>query len=450
MPNKDNYEPLDLTTLGQRIFRHKWYILLTALIVGLASALPIMLLPDTYVSTSTIKIENSRTPALFGLGALVGSPSSSAETESTIMTSRSVLSTAIETAGLDIILEPAPRTLSEAAKRIIARASGGSTSDRESEDIIAVTNVSIPDELLDVELLITTQGGDRFTIAAPGHAPLSGSVDQPLSPIPAASVTVTTIPDAADRKYVLKKETHHATLQRVQDNLTAKELGKTGIVELIYTGHSATQAQASLDAIVNSYITLDNAFAIDIAQNTLSYAEQQIGPILATIKDAEDELTAFRKAAGTVSVEFEAEYLLTQLQELEQKLRQDQRPEERKRLEEYQAEFNRRLEALPDTQQRIFNLTRRIEVAQEVYLELMKKVEEARAQRIAAKGSTRLIDAPNRPTQPYGPQRNRLIVMLSLLSVAVYVTALALTSQSYRRRATNYVSPKSSTGPDGL
>ena len=95
---------------------------------------------------------------------------------------------------------------------------------------------------------------------------------------------------------------------------------------------------------------------------------------------------------------------------------------ERTRVEDQLDTLRGEVETLPTTQQDLLNLTRTLELAQEVYVQLLNRSQELRVLRASSIGSVRIIDTARTAPKAIAPRKS-IIVMMSLVLGGVLGTA---------------------------
>ncbi len=104
----------------------------------------------------------------------------------------------------------------------------------------------------------------------------------------------------------------------------------------------------------------------------------------------------------------------------------------RGRLEERLAALRKEVSNLPETQREVFNFTRDLEVAQEVYLQLLNRAQELRVVKASTIGNVRIVDGARTAPEPVAPRRGRTLA-LALLLGALSGTGLVLGRAWLRR-----------------
>ncbi|MCE6949410.1 acetyltransferase, partial [Cereibacter sphaeroides] len=79
------------------------------------------------------------------------------------------------------------------------------------------------------------------------------------------------------------------------------------------------------------------------------------------------------------------------------------------------AALRRETTELPGTQREVLNLTRDLEVSQQVHLQLLNRVQELGVLASSTLGNVRLLDAPRLKPHPIAPRRGRVLALALLL-----------------------------------
>ena len=100
----------------------------------------------------------------------------------------------------------------------------------------------------------------------------------------------------------------------------------------------------------------------------------------------------------------------------------------------YSIHYTKLYEKLPKTQQEVLRLTRDAQVGQQIYLQLLNKVQELNIVKAGTVGNVRIIDGAELQPLPVKPKKSLLVVIATLLggmlSVALVLVRAAL-NRSY-------------------
>lgn len=238
----------------------------------------------------------------------------------------------------------------------------------------------------------------------------------------------------------------------LRDRLTVAERGKqSSILEVGLTGRDPAEVQRTLGGIAEAYLRQNMTRSAAEAESSLEFIEGQLPEAQKAVRAAEDRLNAYRQAQQAIDLGFEGQSLLTQISAIETELRQLADQEEeianrytsnhptyqrllamRGRLEERLAALRKEVSNLPETQREVFNFTRDLEVAQEVYLQLLNRAQELRVVKASTIGNVRIVDGARTAPEPVAPRRGRTLA-LALLLGALSGTGLVLGRAWLRR-----------------
>jgi tyrosine-protein kinase Etk/Wzc len=219
----------------------------------------------------------------------------------------------------------------------------------------------------------------------------------------------------------------------------------SSILQVSYVHQSPREAERILDAIARAYVDQNIARSAARAENSLVFIEQQLPVAESEVREAQDALNAYRQQQQSVDVDYETRVLLERATRLEQELAALALREEelksrytvnhptyqallqnRASLEAQLEEIRRATLQLPETQKEIFNLTRTLEVAQQVYLQLLNRAQELRVVRASAVGSVRIIDTAWSSGARVAPQVSRILVIHIVMGLALGIAIVFL------------------------
>ncbi len=219
-------------------------------------------------------------------------------------------------------------------------------------------------------------------------------------------------------------------IKTVLGALTVADKGKTtGVLGLEFQDEDQEQASRVLNQIVNNYLLQNVERKSEQAEKSLEFLRTQLPNVRAKLDDAEDKLNTFRRQNESVDMSLEAKSALdssvsvqSQLNELtfreaevSQLFTKDHPTyrallEKRKTLEAEQAQLNKKISAMPQTQQEILRLTRDVQAGQEIYMQLLNRQQELGISKASTVGDVRIIDRAETSTSPVAPKKLLIIV----------------------------------------
>lgn len=231
-------------------------------------------------------------------------------------------------------------------------------------------------------------------------------------------------------EFKLIKITRLAAIQMLNNNLTIDERGiGTGILRLSYTGSDPYGIKKILADICQNYFLQNVARKSAVAENSIKFLVKHLPEVKSQLTDAEDKLNKFRQINESVNLNLEAESTLDSIVGLERQLNDlhfmeidlsqkftTEHPEylalleKRKTLFSMKKKLDSRIENLPKTQRQIVRLMRDVEVNQQIYVQLLNKVQELNIVKASSVGNVRIIDSAETNLEPIKP--NKILINL--------------------------------------
>ncbi|SPX52560.1 tyrosine-protein kinase Wzc [Klebsiella pneumoniae] len=170
------------------------------------------------------------------------------------------------------------------------------------------------------------------------------------------------------------------------------------------------------------------------AAKSLDFLKDQLPEVRSFLDSAEDKLNRFRQANDSVDLSLEAKSVLdtvvgveAQLNELTlkeaeiSKLYTKEHPayralmEKRATLQQEKDKLNKRVSVMPKTQQVILRLTRDVQAAQEIYMQLLNKQQKLGITKASTVGNVRIVDPAVTQPRPVKPQKTIIVLIATLL-----------------------------------
>ncbi len=314
------------------------------------------------------------------------------------------------------------------------------------DEAIELGFLEVPDTLLDKGITLTYLGNGMFEIGLDTSTPLIGRVGQPLRRSELGfAILVNSITGQPGREYVLKKSGFANVLTDIRDNYSIVEKGKnSSIIQLSVQGSDPTLATNILEKITDVYLLQNVNRNAAEADNSLAFIQAQLPESEAKMRTAESAVNAYKLSQDSVDLTFETRVLLEQSVTIEAQLSQlDLEEQELKKrytpahpiyqtLLGNRAELESQLEKvrlqsvdLPETQLEMLRLTQNLEVAREIYLQLVGRAQELAVIKAGTIGNIRVIDTPMSFPKPIKPSKP-LVVILSTTLAFFFAIALVL------------------------
>ena len=184
-------------------------------------------------------------------------------------------------------------------------------------------------------------------------------------------------------QFNLAKRSWLSVTQAVSGSLSVSEAGRqSGIIRISYRDTDPDRAEAIVDEVARVYVDQNIRRLSAEAENSLTFMREQIPFIQRDLQRAEEAFNTFASENQSIDVTAENQAVLTQLVELDTRIQElelervelnrrftSNHPnvlaaeEQYKQLTAERGRFNKRIEALPDTQQQLMSLRRDVEVA---------------------------------------------------------------------------------------
>ncbi|KNC09868.1 tyrosine protein kinase [Klebsiella sp. RIT-PI-d] len=433
-------DEIDIGRLAGTVIEAKWWVLGVTALFALIAIIYTLFATPIYSADALVRIEQNQGSALVQdiNSALANKPPAS-EAEIKLIQSRLVLGQTVDDLDLDIaVTKNTLPLLGDGWERLMGR----------QNETVNVSTFILPKGMGQDAFTLHVLDKQHYQLTSDGGISADGQVGKPLEQ-DGITLTVDAIHARPDTDFTLTKFSTLGMINTLQNNLTVTEDGKdTGVLTLTYTGEDREQIRDILNSITHNYVKQNVARKSEEASKSLAFLKQQLPEVRASLDVAENKLNTFRQTKDSVDLPLEAKSVLdsmvnidAQLNELMfkeaeiSKLYTKRHPayrtlmEKRQALEEEKAQLNKRVTAMPKTQQEIVRLTRDVESGQQVYMQLLNKQQELRINEASTVGDVRIVD--DAITQPgvLKPKKGLIIlgsILFGLIASVVGVLLLSL------------------------
>ena len=436
-------DTIDLLALFGQLWSGKFWILSALLLSLLAGAFYAFSRTPIYKADALLQLE-TRMGALAlpeGMQDLLGQDgggASAIETEIEIIRSRMVIGDAVRELDLQTRAEPLPLpVLGRLPERLglpdhsIAFLTPYSW----AGEGIDVAALEVPDAWLGETFELTRTGEDSFRVTLPDGSVHDGRVGVRMAPSGTGlALQVSSIEGAIGRVFLLERVEFEDAVQDVQRDFSVSAASRNAsILRLSYESPDPEKAERVLDSVSNAYVSQNISRSAAEAESSLRFIEEQLPIAEAAMSEAQQRLNDFRKENQSIDLDYETESLLKEATQLEGELNKlvleeeelkkrytvnhptyESFLEKRATLEERLAEIKQETTGLPESQKEVFNYTRDLEVAQQLYIQLLNRAQELRVVRASTVGSVRIVDTAYSDGKRIFP-RTSLILATSLL-----------------------------------
>ncbi|WP_331842672.1 tyrosine-protein kinase Wzc [Pantoea agglomerans] len=414
----------DLAHLVGQLIDHRWIIVAVTAFFMLAGTLYTLFATPIYSADALVQVEQKNASTVLNEIDSILPPTPASDTEIEILESRMVIGKTVDDLGLDTVVE---QNYFPVIGKGLSRLMGNKPAS------IAISRLEIPRTIdkRNVELEVT--GPDSYTVSKDGDELFKGKVGQ-LESHGDISMLVSEIHADEGTSFTVTKLNNLQAIRSVLSNLTVADKGKdTGVLGLEYLGEDPEQVSKVLNQIVNNYLLQNVERKSAQAEKSLEFLRTQLPAVRSKLDEAEDKLNTFRRQNESVDLSLEAKSALdssvsvqSQLNELtfreaevSQLFTKDHPTyrallEKRKTLEGEQAQLNKKIAGMPQTQQEILRLTRDVQSGQEIYMQLLNRQQELGISKASTVGDVRIIDGAQTANSPVAPKK-LLIIAASLI-----------------------------------
>lgn len=450
-------DEIDIGALIGRLWAGRYWIALFASFAGLIGLLIAMGTAHTYKADALLQLEmkSGQLALPAALTELTNTERRSA-TEIEILRSRLVLGQAVADARLDWSVSANRLPMVLAA----VDALGIPLSDlpflrpyvRQGEHL-RLDLLEVPINWIAQDIAVSVHEGNRFSLLLPDGSTRDGEVDVTVSDSAIGfALRIGSLNAAAGREFTIRHLRENVAVRNLRGRLSVAERGRqSDILELSLTGQDPSEIARTLDAITKAYLRQNIARSAAEAESSLAFVESQLPAAEARTQAAERALNSYRQEQQAIDLSFEGQSLLTQIGALEDELQKLAVEEEtlasrytpnhpayqqllsaKERLELRLGRVREEVASLPQTQRDVLNLTRDLELAQAVYLELQNRAQELQVLRASSIGNVRIVDQATADERPIAPRRSRILALSVLLGIFAGI-AFVLVQKALRK-----------------
>lgn len=423
-------DEIDLGKLFGIILDAKWLILCTVVLLSIVGVGVAILSTPIYKADALIQIESKSSG---GISAMVGdmgelfSAESSATTEIEIIKSRMILGGTVDKFNLTTVVSPNYMPI---IGKGLARI--------QSEQIsINVTRFNAPSYAVGIPLTLEVVDAEQkaFKLTEDnGSVVLEGKVGELLEKNGYQFLATELVAQTGD-SFTVSKISKLDAINKLQENLSISERGKqTGIISLSFSGEDRTKIQAILNDISQNYFLQNVQRNSAEAEQSLEFLKGHLPDIKTKLTASEDVLNRYRQENESIDLGLEAQSTLKVMVELEaqlneltfkeseisQRFTQDHPAyksllDKRQTLLKEKERLNKQVQKLPKTQREVLRMTRDVEVNQQIYIQLLNKVQELNIIKAGTVGNVRILDSAQSFSKPIKPKKALIVVLATLL-----------------------------------
>lgn len=306
------------------------------------------------------------------------------------------------------------------------------------DEEIHVARLVVPPALEGQDLILTLLDDQRFQLDLGRGRLLEGATGELLTDEAlGVAFLIDRIIGTPGREFILEAMPMVEVLEDLRRNFSVVEKGRnSSILELIITDADADKAVRILNEISHVYLLQNIARSAAEAEASLDFIRDQLPEAEGRVQFAEAALNTFKEEQSSVDLTFEMRAMLEEVVRLEallnaltleeyelQKRFTEQHPayktliEKRARLEQQLTEIRSQTAELPQTQQDILRLAQDLEVAQQIYLQLLNRAQELRVLKAGTIGNVHIIDDAFTTAKPVAPRKKIIFALAAFLGM---------------------------------
>ncbi|MEX9253695.1 tyrosine-protein kinase [Pseudenterobacter timonensis] len=433
---------IDLARLFGELIDHRKLIFALTALFTLAALLYALFATPVYQADALVQVEQKQGNALLSnLSEFIPDTSPESAPELQLLQSRMILGKTID----DLNLRTQVR---EKYFPLVGR--GWARLTGQQPGIVDISMLNLPPVAGRAQRLTLTVGekgryqleGDNVTLhGVVGKRLTSANIDIKIADIQAKPGTQFTITQQSELEAIDALQQRFAVSERTKDS---------GMLGLTITGDDPEEISRVLNDIADNYLQQNVARQAAQDAKSLAFLKQQLPQVRSELDQAEDKLNRYRQQSDSVDLNLEAKAVLEQIvnadnqlneltfreAEISQLYKKDHPTyraliEKRQTLEQEKSRLNKRVSAMPSTQQEVLRLSRDVESGRAIYQQLLNREQELSIAQSSAIGNVRIIDPAVTRPEPIKPKK-ALIVVLGLI-LGLFVSAGWILARSMLR-----------------
>ncbi|MBG2731751.1 polysaccharide biosynthesis tyrosine autokinase [Klebsiella oxytoca] len=424
-------DEIDLRRLVGELIDHRKLILSVTSLFTLIALVYALFATPIYQADALVQVEQKQGNALLNsLSQVLPDSQPQSAPEIALLRSRMILGKTVDDLNLQAKIE---EDYFPVFGRGLARLLGNKPNNLNiSRLYLSIPGEEVPE--IDVKIL----DNDRFIVTGEGIE-ITGKVGQ-LIEAKGLSLLVSEIDGEPGTTFTVSYISRLKAITNLQDNLVIADEGKdTGILTLSLTGDDQTQIKNIIDSISTNYLAQNIARQAAQDAKSLEFLNEQLPKVRSDLDLAEDKLNGYRQQKDSVDLSLEAKAALDQIVNVDNQLNEltiresevsqlftKEHPtykalmEKRKTLQDEKNKLNKRVSAMPETQQEVLRLSRDVDSGRAVYMQLLNRQQELSIAKSSAIGNVRIID--NAITQPKPVKPNKVLIILLGLVIGLFIS----------------------------
>lgn len=431
-------DEIDLGRLFGLLIDHKWWIIGITAVFAIAGIAYALLATPVYRADALVQVEKKAgmSNPLEDVKSILGEEPS-ADTQVGILRSRMVLGRAVDQENLTLQVTPKrlPIVGNFLVRHGMERPSFAESSVWAGEQI-NVSQFQVSQAFIDTPFELIVLDKNLYRLTLEGRNLGEGQVGRDKAFLDGAvHLRVAELNAGAGATFTFNKSARLKVINDLRSRFSVSQQGKdSGLLDLSLSDTDPQRASQVLDAISDVYLTQNIQRQAAEAEKSLEFLEEQTPQVRDQLRQAEDELNSYRTRRDSVDLSLETQSILERIVDLEKQLNElsfkeseisrrftKSHPSYQALLEKKQQLQNKRdqLEAkvddLPETQQQVLRMSRDVKVNQEVYVQMLNKIQEMKIARASTVGNVRILDEAVVQPAPVEPKKPLIVVLATLL-----------------------------------
>lgn len=440
---KSSTDEIDLGRLfGELIDYRKLIIAITAGVTALA-VIYVLLATPIYQANALVQVEQKQGNAILNnLSQMISGGQPQSEPEIALLKSRMILGKTVDDLSLQAQVEQKHfPIIGRGLDRFFGKSDGKL---KVSHLYIPIVNGKAPN----LEITIIDKG--HYSVSSElGEA---NGVKGEMLDYKGISLLVEDIDAKIGTKFKVSYKTKLNAITDIQNVFTVLDQGKdTGMLNLVLLDDDPVMASNILESISQNYLAQN--VARQAAQNakSLEFLAEKLPKVRNDLDIAEGKLNAYRRQQDSVDLSMEAKSVLAQIVNVDNQLNQltfkeaeisqlytKAHPtykaliEKRQTLLNEKGRLNKKVSAMPATQQEVLRLSRDVESGRAVYMQLLNRQQELNIAKSSAIGYVRIIDNAVTDPQPVKPMK--MVIIIAGFIAGLFISILIVLFKIFFRR----------------
>ncbi|MFK9684867.1 polysaccharide biosynthesis tyrosine autokinase [Escherichia coli] len=442
-PEVKDSEDFDIGRLLGEIIDHRKLIISITSLFAFTGLLYVLLSTPVYQADALIQVEQKQANAILGnLSQILPDSQPQSAPEIALLQSRMILGKTVDDLNLQIRVEQEHFPIfGKGLSRLLGQKDG----------TLNISLFSPVDQTEDIQKFKLTVEGNGSYVIYGENVELKGRVGETLDKN-GFTVKLSSIQAEPGTSFTVTYVSKLKAISDIQESLTINDQGKdTGILAISLNGKNPILIKDIINSISQNYLAQNIARQADQDAKSLDFLNQQLPKVRSDLDEAENKLNDYRRKNDSVDLSLEAKAVLDQIVNVDNQLNEltfreseisqlytKEHPtykallEKRKTLQEEKGKLNKRVSAMPETQQEILRLSRDVESGRAVYMQLLNRQQELNISKSSAIGNVRIID--NAVTQPKPVKPKKVITLLASIILGLFVAVGVVLLRVFLRR----------------